>query len=56
MVTSCLDEFSTVDVLVNNAGIDAPPGPAWDISEEHWGRLVDTNLSGAGGAPPSCAR
>ncbi len=44
MVTSCLDEFGTVDVLVNNAGIDAPPGAAWEIPEEHWRRLIDTNL------------
>lgn len=28
MVASCLSEFGRVDVLVNNAGIDAPPGPA----------------------------
>lgn len=47
MVTSCLAEFGTVDLLVNNAGIDAPPGAAWEIPEEHWRRLIDTNLSGA---------
>lgn len=47
MVASCLDEFGTVDVLINNAGIDAPAGAAWDIDEEHWRRLIDTNLSGA---------
>lgn len=47
MVASCLAEFGTVDLPVNNAGIDAPPGAAWEITEEHWRRLVDVNLSGA---------
>jgi NAD(P)-dependent dehydrogenase (short-subunit alcohol dehydrogenase family) len=47
MVASCLDEFGKVDVLINNAGIDAPPGAAWEIDEEHWCSLIDTNLSGA---------
>ena len=47
MVELCLEEFGKVDVLINNAGIDAPPGAAWDIDEEHWRRLIDTNLSGA---------
>ena len=47
MVASCLEEFGTVDVLINNAGIDAPPGAAWEIDEEHWHRLIDTNLTGA---------
>jgi NAD(P)-dependent dehydrogenase (short-subunit alcohol dehydrogenase family) len=47
MVTRCLDAYGSVDVLINDAGIDAPPGAAWEIPEEHWRRLIDTNLSGA---------
>ncbi|MEX1125693.1 MAG: SDR family NAD(P)-dependent oxidoreductase [Acidimicrobiia bacterium] len=41
------DRFGAVDALVNNAGIDAPPGLAWEITEEHWDRLISVNLSGA---------
>ncbi|MFF4253903.1 SDR family NAD(P)-dependent oxidoreductase [Streptomyces sp. NPDC001663] len=41
------ERFGSVDALVNNAAIDAPPGLAWEITEEHWDRLVSVNLSGA---------
>jgi NAD(P)-dependent dehydrogenase (short-subunit alcohol dehydrogenase family) len=47
MVTHALARFGKIDVLVNNAGLDAPPGSAWSISEEHWREVIDTNLSGA---------
>lgn len=47
MVSSCIAEYGVVDLLVNNAGIDAPPGAAWEIREDHWRRLIDVNLSGA---------
>ncbi|ETX08820.1 MAG: hypothetical protein ETSY2_03055, partial [Candidatus Entotheonella gemina] len=32
--------------LVNNAAIDAPPGNAWDLSDEEWQRTIDVNVSG----------
>jgi NAD(P)-dependent dehydrogenase (short-subunit alcohol dehydrogenase family) len=47
MVEFALRRFGKVDLLVNDAGLDAPPGPAWEISEDHWRQIIDTNLSGA---------
>ena len=47
MVETCLGTLDRIDVLVNDAGIDAPPGAAWEIPERHWREVVDTNLSGA---------
>jgi NAD(P)-dependent dehydrogenase (short-subunit alcohol dehydrogenase family) len=47
MVARALEVFGQVDSLVNNAGIDAPPGRAWEIGESHWREVIDVNLSGA---------
>jgi len=47
MVAGALERHGAVDVLVNDAGIDAPPGPAWKISEDHWQQVIGTNLSGS---------
>jgi NAD(P)-dependent dehydrogenase (short-subunit alcohol dehydrogenase family) len=46
MVAFALERYGRVDLLVNDAGIDAPPGEAWTIDEDHWRRVIDTNLSG----------
>jgi 3-oxoacyl-[acyl-carrier protein] reductase len=46
MVAFALERYGRVDLLVNDAGIDAPPGEAWTIDEEHWRAVIDTNLSG----------
>jgi len=39
------EEFEKLDVLINNAGI---PGwtPLFEIREEKWDRIIDTNLKG----------
>ena len=47
MVARALEVFGQVDALVNNAGLDAPPGHAWEISESHWREVIDVDLSGA---------
>ena len=41
------DRFGRLDLLFNNAGTGAPPGPLEDHSIEHWRRVVDVNLTGA---------
>ena len=46
LVDLALREYGRLDILVNDAAIDAPPGNAWDLSQEEWQRTMDVNLSG----------
>jgi NAD(P)-dependent dehydrogenase (short-subunit alcohol dehydrogenase family) len=39
-------KFGRVDVVFNNAGVNAPGIPLEDLSIEQWRNVVDTNLSG----------
>jgi len=43
IVQATVDEYGTVDCLVNNAGINLVK-PALDITEEEWDAVIDTNL------------
>ena len=46
MFDSVLAEWSTVDVLVNNAGLVSPMLHFFDGDEAWWRRLIDVNLTG----------
>jgi NAD(P)-dependent dehydrogenase (short-subunit alcohol dehydrogenase family) len=34
------------DVLINNAGINGPIGPAWEVPSDEWWRTLEVNLRG----------
>lgn len=35
-----------VDVLINNAGVTGPAGPAWEVDHDSWWNAVEINLRG----------
>lgn len=45
-IAPAVETLGTVDVLVNNAGIEEVC-PSTEITEDLWNRIVDTNLKGA---------
>ncbi|PSP83318.1 short-chain dehydrogenase [Halobacteriales archaeon QS_1_68_17] len=45
MIDRTVDEFGTVDVLVNNAGV-VSLHPAEEMPTEEWERIIDVNLTG----------
>ena len=40
------DKFGRLDVLFNNAGVNAPATPLEDLSYEQWSEVVSVNLTG----------
>lgn len=46
LFATAMEKWGAVDVLVNNAGIDAPRGLVWELPDRHWRTIIDTNLSG----------
>ena len=45
--TKTKEVFGRLDVLFNNAGINAPSVPVEDLTYEHWTQVVGINLTGA---------
>jgi len=46
IVKTAVDSFGRVDILINNAGADAPR-MVWNMTEEDWDRCVDSFLKGS---------
>lgn len=46
VVDEVVNDFDTVHVLINNAGINRP-GLAMSMSDEDWKDVIDTNLTGS---------
>lgn len=39
-------EMGQIDLLVNNAAVATPVGPAWELDPDEWWRTIDVNLRG----------
>ena len=46
MVRKTVDHFSTIDILINNAGVGGPVGPLQDNDVSYWIRTIQVNLIG----------
>src|SRR5205085_416863 len=45
-------DLGPLDLLVNNAGVSGPPGPAWGADPTEWRHCLEVNLLG----PFNCCR
>ena len=45
-VATTVETFGPVNLLVNNAGVISPLGPAWQVPMSEWWRLMETNVRG----------
>jgi NAD(P)-dependent dehydrogenase (short-subunit alcohol dehydrogenase family) len=47
VIARTVAEFGRLDIAFNNAGIEQPPAPLVDITEDEWLRLLDVDLRSA---------
>ncbi|MBP5678400.1 MAG: SDR family oxidoreductase [Bacilli bacterium] len=45
-IIAVLEKFSTIDIWVNNAGVNQPMDPIWDLDGKVIDRLIDIDLKG----------
>lgn len=41
-----MEGHGRLDIVENNAAIEAPDGNTWDLPEDQWDRTIAVNLSG----------
>ncbi|MFQ3599638.1 MAG: glucose 1-dehydrogenase [Chloroherpetonaceae bacterium] len=46
LIAQTVDAFGSLDILMNNAGIDGEQKPIADCTLENWSRVIDLNLNG----------
>lgn len=45
-VQTALEEFGSIEILVNNAGIAGPTTPCEEVGTKEWDQTIDVNLTG----------
>lgn len=46
LVDFTVKKFKKIDIWINNAGINQPPKPIWELNEEEIDSILNTNLKG----------
>jgi NAD(P)-dependent dehydrogenase (short-subunit alcohol dehydrogenase family) len=43
-VAAVVAKLRPIDLIVNNAGVGGPVGPAWEVDADEWWRTIEVNL------------